>query len=118
MNVNRRRILSARLLLAVFVGMLALSSLHHHEHAAQVGDNCYNCHHHLPHAGHLSGASASFHQCVLCQFQSLPYVQPGVVLLSAPSFCLHERTGMVCAMLFGSHAFIHSTRAPPSLLLL
>ena len=72
------------LLLAAFLPMLVLSSLHTHspqsraavaasyQQAAQ--DECSECVRHLPHAGHFTTATTPLHPCVFCQFLSLTYL--------------------------------------------
>ena len=90
MSIERRRKLSAWLLLWVFVPMMALSVVHRHEDLGAADDNCYSCAHHMPHAGHLSGTTSTTHLCVLCQFQSLPYLLPTFVPVFVFSLsCVH-----------------------------
>lgn len=65
------RQISACVLLAVFLPMLMLSSLHIHE-APQTSDTeCSDCVHHNCH-GHLTATATWTHNCVLCQFLTLP----------------------------------------------
>ena len=67
------------LLLAVFVPMLLLSSLHIHQQVTGEGE-CYECANHLHHSGHISLQTASFRDCVLCQFVTLTYVSAVAVV--------------------------------------
>ena len=66
-----RRQISAFFLLAVFLPMLALSSLHIHEAPQAIDTECSDCVHHNCH-GHLTAIATWAHECVLCQFLTLP----------------------------------------------
>lgn len=71
MNLTTIRHIASWILLAVFVPMLLLSSLHVHEEAASLWDTeCTDCVHHCCH-GHLSQAVSWVHDCVTCQFLTL-----------------------------------------------
>jgi hypothetical protein len=60
-------------MLAVFVLMLILSSLHVHYQDTLAEQDCMECvHHHCN--GHLTQLATSMHQCVLCQFLTLPFL--------------------------------------------
>ena len=116
MKEGRKRLLTARLLLPVFVAMLAATTLHvHSEAAAAAWDACYECVNHLPHGGHLSAHALSIHDCVLCQLMSVAYVPALVLVLIGPlqaNPALHPAGPNAChALCFGKHP----TRAPPSL---
>ncbi|MBO5580839.1 MAG: hypothetical protein J5952_10555 [Prevotella sp.] len=94
----QKRTWAARLLLLVFLPVLMFSSLHIHEYAAAEGE-CYECANHLHHSGHISLQTASFHDCVLCQFVTLTFVAavavvllmavqaPAVVIVSPTAYC-------------------------------
>ena len=72
------------MLLAVFVPMLVLSSLHLHAYQPIADDDCTECvHHHC--GGHLTQQTGSAHDCVLCQFLSLPLLV--VALVALKGFC-------------------------------
>ena len=79
-NTRLRRILSARLLLLVFIPMMALSLLHIHEESHSI--KCYECAHNIDHAGHFTETATHCFDCILCQFLSLPYVVTGIVSLA------------------------------------
>ena len=66
-----RRQISACVLLAVFLPMLIFSSLHIHEIPQTTDTECSDCVHHNCH-GHLSVMATWAHDCVLCQFLTLP----------------------------------------------
>ena len=58
------------LLLAVFVPMLLLSSLHIHGYEQTGDEQCKECvHHHC--GGHLGQQTLSLHDCLMCQFLTL-----------------------------------------------
>ena len=83
--LSHKRRLSARLLLAVFVPMLLLASLHRHESPVTVQDtSCYDCVHHVHHNGHLSANPQHAYSCVLCSFLTLPYLTPPAVAVLSP----------------------------------
>ena len=77
-NPVLKRQICAWLLLAVFLPMLALSSVHVHRHADASVTQCADC---LTHScpGHLVVLDDPLGQCVLCQFLSLPYVAASVI---------------------------------------
>ncbi|MBO7635095.1 MAG: hypothetical protein J6S89_00785 [Paludibacteraceae bacterium] len=80
LSINLRRILSARLLLLVFLPMMVLSLLHIHEESHLL--SCDECAHNITHPGHFTEASHQSFDCILCQFLSLPYMMAGVVMVA------------------------------------
>ena len=76
-NVKSRRHIASWMLLAVFVPMLLLSSLHIHVSANIAQDNCSECVHHQCH-GHLGELTTTMHACVLCQFLTLSFMAAAV----------------------------------------
>lgn len=101
------------MLLAVFVPMLLLASLHVHEQGAAAADSCVECvEHHC--GGHFGQQTLSLHPCVLCQFLSLPVVLAATVLLAVlllvPSVCLAPHAVFVPS----AAADRHIPRAPPA----
>ncbi len=71
MKVTPRRHIASWLLLAVFVPVVVLSSLHIHKPAAGQPEACVECvHHHC--GGHIGVSTVAVHACVLCQFLTLP----------------------------------------------
>ncbi|MCR4583825.1 MAG: hypothetical protein K5764_09805 [Prevotella sp.] len=73
MNINTKRHIASWVLLAVFVPMLILSSVHVHHSASEAATACMECVQHHCH-GHLGQDAPSMHNCVLCQFLSLTFV--------------------------------------------
>ena len=113
MKVETRRRISALTLLAVYLPMLLLAGLHVHPELA-VSDKCDQCVSHQPHPGHISNQGAAHHDCVLCQFQTLPGLeaQTSDVSLFIPSIRHHFPMTVqpVVCMNVGSLR----SRAPPS----
>ena len=75
-----KRHIASWVLLAVFVPMLLLSSLHVHPSALAELTSCNECVHHQC-GGHLAQQALSLHACVLCQFLTLPILATAVVAL-------------------------------------
>ena len=73
-KLKSKRHIASWLLLAVFVPMLLLSSVHVHDEAPMkaVCDACV--HHHC--SGHIGLLTDSMDDCVLCQFLTLPKLVP------------------------------------------
>ena len=113
---QRKRITSAWLLLSVFVSMILLTGLHHHESTANLAADCVECAHHVHHSGHFTAATEHVNDCVLCQFLSLVYT-PAATLLVAIPVCLtiwvtSNNVNFLCCEV-GQY---DSTRAPPFIL--
>jgi len=70
---KRRHIISA-LLLAVIVPALLFSSLHKHHTVPILTEECSECVHHLPHAGHIGSSEDGISDCYLCHFLCVPFV--------------------------------------------
>jgi len=113
MKETAKRYFSSWALLAVFLPMLLLSSFHVHPEAHVEGDDCEECVHHLPHAGHISNLTVCSFDCVLCQFLTLPFLVAPLVVFTAKRWihiapqCLVEQgvVSGVRGVVFG--------RAPP-----
>lgn len=80
MKMENRRYIASWLLLAVFVPMLLLSSVHMHESTESTEVTCIDClHNHC--GGHLTQTTVHLDDCVLCQFLTLPmFVAVAVVV--------------------------------------
>ena len=89
MRIELRRKLFARILLAVFLPMMALTMLHTHENAGGAYF-CEDCVMHVHHNGHFSSTSLSIDNCLVCQFLSLSYTQATLYLLIPFIFHLSE----------------------------
>lgn len=68
------------MLLAVFVPMLVLSSVHVHVYSNVLADECNECVSHHCH-GHLGLPTVTQHDCVLCQFLTLSMLAVAVATL-------------------------------------
>jgi len=113
MNVTTKRQFASRLLLAVFLPMLLLSALHLHQPSASALTSCTECvQHHC--SGHLAQQSGCVHDCVLCQFLTLPLLAVvGVTLLiynNVSKILFAQRQGFSLPCVCGTPLL----RAPPS----
>jgi len=117
MNVGMKRRIAAWLLLAVYVPMLILASLHvHSESDAVSAITCDECVQHQCH-GHLVQMSVLSHVCVLCQFLTIPLV--AVATLFILLYNNVQKTAS-CEQLSGfisARSGIVGLRAPPAFLL-
>lgn len=115
-KMQHRRQWSAWILLAVFVPMVLMSSLHHHESNGTAEVSCYECLHHIHHAGHLTAGQESIDHCVLCQFLSLSFFAAVAFVLGIwvqPVFMIHSFPVSIRIL---EHAGKPSPRAPPFVL--
>lgn len=104
---------SARFLLALFISMLLLQTVHHHETAAKEESICSLCVAHKQHAGHLAAQTSFTCECLLCQLFETSYIAPAETMLSV---CV----GFISILLFFSpksekQVFykLHNPRGPP-----
>jgi hypothetical protein len=75
-----KRQIAAFVMLAVFLPILLLSSIHVHDSAESAEVTCVDClHNHC--GGHLTQTTVHLDDCVLCQFLTLPmFVAVAVVV--------------------------------------
>ena len=114
MSIDLRRKRYAWLLLSVFLPMMLFSVLHtHHGERAAMAD-CQDCLHHVHHS-HIVSATVCLDHCVLCEFQTLPF-------LSTPSdFTSYAADAHASALICATAAPVLHTagilipRAPPVL---
>lgn len=108
-----KRHIASWVLLAVYLPMLLLSSLHIHETSDVHEAECAECVHHQCH-GHLAQLSDGMHQCVSCQFLTLSYVATPTWTL----FCLQPKHKITYALYRQAACLtprgIIKLRAPPS----
>ncbi len=76
-----KRHIASWLLLAVFVPMLLLSSVHIHETGEIIEAECADCVHHSCH-GHMTAAATWAHDCVLCQFLTLTMLTAAMMVVT------------------------------------
>ncbi len=113
MNQETRRHIASWMLLAVFVPMLLLSSVHVHETGETRETECADCVHHNCH-GHLTAMATWAHDCVLCQFLTLSML--GAVLMAVTVY-VHVCKKYHAQPLCGCHSACCGTivtRGPPS----
>lgn len=102
MNAKTKTTFASWVLLAVYVPMLILSSLHFH-HVEKTGEAvgvvCAQCVGHQHHAGHLLALTPHQHECVLCQIIHVPYLLAAALVLAVcfiflvrPFNVLYERS--------------------------
>ena len=112
MNVNRKRHIASWLLLAVFVPMLILSSVHVHESSELLEENCSGCVQHKCH-GHLAELPTTIHSCVLCQFLTMSFVVATVAtVVPLRRLCKTQYAQRQCDISLDACG-IPSFRAPP-----
>ena len=110
--MHRQR-LWAWMLLAVFVPMLMMSTFHRHEEVRSAGITCYDCQHHIHHAGHIANGWTSVDGCVLCHFHSLPYIlgtEVSIALFAVVIYCALVFLEPMHAATFRG---VTTTRGPP-----
>lgn len=111
--VTRRQSIDSWVLLAIYVPMLLMASLHVHVRPLGTNEECAECIAHHCH-GHLSQTATWAHDCVFCQFLSqtmLPATVIAVVLfveiISERQAGSVEDSRVVCCAVI-------VTRGPPS----
>lgn len=120
MGTNSKRRFSAWLLLLVYVPIMVAVSLHVHPYGYDGGtlyDGCVQCAHHVHHDGHLNAYSGNTHDCVLCQFASLPFIAATAVVVSVVMPACHIAFAEGNPVLNLGVCNTNSTRAPPFSLL-
>lgn len=92
--------------------MLLLSSLHIHEQSQTDTDRCTECvEHHC--GGHFTQLTVHQHDCVLCQFVSLPFLWAAtvaVVFFAPKAVACREQGVWACPMVCVGNS---ASRAPP-----
>lgn len=113
MNALTKRHIASWVLLAVYLPMLLLSSLHIHRTAEESPATCAECVQHQCH-GHLAQLSDGMHQCVLCQILTLTYIAAAtgaVTLLLSPG---RNSYALQCLDTCLRSCGITTLRAPPA----
>ena len=93
--------------------MLVLSSVHIHETGEAIATECADCVHHSCH-GHMTVTPHWVHDCVLCQFLTLPML---AAVILAVTVYIHVCKTNLAQPLYGYHAGncgIIVTRGPPT----
>lgn len=73
MTTDNRRTIIGRILLAVYLTILAVGALHVHEHVEEDFE-CQDCINHVNHTGHISEGDKDMGDCLLCSFYSINYI--------------------------------------------
>lgn len=110
-----RRVRKAWLLLLVYLPMIVAVAFHHHGEAplADTAVYCQDCVKHVHHAGHIMPLQNAFHDCVLCQLQTIPFLSAeAVVLFAVVGACCAIRV-VVCSKCRQVANGVKSLRAPP-----
>jgi len=116
MKRQGKRIVSAWLLLSIFVSMILLSDLHHHEIVANAAIDCADCTHHVHHSGHFTVDASHMNDCVLCQFLSLVYTPAAILLVIIPFYLITQVIPSNIKIVCRKADLYKSTRAPPFIL--
>ena len=114
-KVKKRRIWVAWMLLTVFMSMLLMSSLHHHESISETNTECYECQHHVHHSGHFTTTSTSVDNCVLCQFLTLPFIAATTLVVALLIKSIHSKETSLEVSLLSTFVGKISERGPPAL---
>ena len=112
--MTKKRHLKTWLLLAVYVPMLLLSSLHVHEGAISHNEvECSDCVHHSCH-GHLTQTATWVHDCVLCEFLTLTMLTAAVMAVTIyVHVCKKNRARLSMGHIAACYGHIVA-RGPPS----
>lgn len=113
MNVRVKRLMASWVLLAVYVPILVVASLHMHPSEMLAQNTCSECVHHNC-GGHMGQQTVFVHACVLCQFLTLPMLPVALatiiiynkVFKAQPQLCQRN----ICV----ARRSIVGLRAPPS----
>ncbi|MBR4839161.1 MAG: hypothetical protein IK005_01650 [Paludibacteraceae bacterium] len=111
---NTKRGWTGIFLLAIYLILLSASSLHTHQHEKH-DFSCQDCISHVKHNGHISTASPTVGECLLCDFSTTPYLS--IPLLALPVLLL----GSCCHAIKSIQntnfrkSLVLSLRAPPCL---
>jgi len=101
------------MLLALFVPMLVISSLHIHQEVAVVTSECADCVQHSCH-GHLTQMASWADNCMLCQFLTLTFVATVAVSLIIINKVAGSRVDAQQRNVCVAHSGIVGLRAPPA----
>jgi hypothetical protein len=112
--MKTKRHIASWVLLAVFVPMVVLASLHVHPSAVLTETVCDDCvHHHC--SGHITVYDMQMHACVLCQMVSLPFLAATVVAVILYQHVVRRSHGAASSRTSISCCGIVGLRAPPTL---
>jgi hypothetical protein len=112
MGIETRRKRFSWLLLSVFLPMMLFSVLHTHQGEVHATEVCQDCLHHVHHS-HIVSAKACIDHCVLCEFQTIPFVKAQSVFSFLPTVGHHVVFILPSAVAVCHRAGILIPRAPP-----
>lgn len=105
----------AWLLILVYLPMMLAVTFHHHDTVEEdATEYCQDCAHHIHHNGHITAQHGILHDCLLCQFRSLPYVVPTIIHVAVFVTAVSAAYAMPCPFVRTRHSGPLSTRAPPA----
>ena len=108
-----KRQIAAFVMLAVFLPILLLSSIHVHESAESAEVTCVDClHNHC--GGHLTQTTVHMDDCVLCQFLTLTFVATAAVSLIYINKVVSSRIDVQRRNVCVAYSGIVGLRAPPA----
>lgn len=112
---EQKRFRIAWLLLLVYLPMMIAVTLHRHGEAVDADTSfyCQNCAQHVHHAGHIMTLQNSFHDCVLCQLQTVSYLSAETVVLSSVVVSCCVVIVLLCSKYRQVSDTVKSLRAPP-----
>ena len=114
MKQRDNRHIAGLILLAVYLPILLVASLHTHTDSPFNTAECPQCESHQDCPGHITDAKITLHECVLCQFLTLPYMSATVLVavIVNPTETISRGTEIqsVCRQVHG----IVGLRAPPT----
>ena len=81
---DSRRLIISRFLLAVYLILLSVGSVHVHQAQAEL--SCMDCYEHVHHDGHFSQWAMNHNDCLICQLLHELFVNPQALVFSAIVF--------------------------------
>ena len=114
MKIQRKRCLSAWLLLAIYMPMLSLTLVHHHGEVDLKDVSCTDCTQNIRHNGHFSTGIISLDDCPICQFSSTTYTLTDNAAVQQVEVRSDELVATTVQPLQIGVILTHSSRAPPA----
>lgn len=115
MSIGSKRIVSAWILLAVFLSATVISSIHRHELSSE-SFACADCANHVHHQGHLVDGSLMLDHCLVCQFLCATYLGTATVAVASSLFFRGRQVPHFAEALCCKTVVRRASRAPPQVL--
>lgn len=115
MSIGSKRIVSAWILLAVFLSAMVVSTIHRHELSSE-SFACSDCANHVHHQGHLLDGSLQIDHCLVCQFLSTTYLATATVVLAFSLLFRGRQVPHFAETLCSKTIIGRASRAPPQML--